>query len=103
MVGKPINLSYLVVGLHGLKIFEIRFGEKVHIVQGSNVKTIVCIEVQVADCLGFNFCLLSFFFLASSSSKTQVLISLVVVVVKVSSVLPLFFELKRRKKCEAKS
>ena len=38
MVGKPINLSYLVVGLHGLKIFEIRFGEKVHIVQGPNVK-----------------------------------------------------------------
>ena len=37
MVGKPINLSYLVNGLHGLKIFEIRFGGKVHIVQGSNV------------------------------------------------------------------
>ena len=38
MVGKPINLSYLVVGLKVLEIFEIRFGEKVHIVQGINVK-----------------------------------------------------------------
>ena len=36
-MGKPINLSYLVVGLHGLKIFEIKFGGKVHIVQGSIV------------------------------------------------------------------
>ena len=44
MVGKSINLSYLVVGLHGLKIFEIRFGEKVHIVQGSNVNSFLSIS-----------------------------------------------------------
>ena len=38
MVGGAIKLYYLVSELHGLKIFEIRFGKKVHIVQGCNVK-----------------------------------------------------------------
>ena len=38
MVGKPMNLSYLLVGIYGLKIFEIRFGEKVHAVSTAYVK-----------------------------------------------------------------
>ena len=33
-----MNLTYLLVGLYGLKIFEIRFGEKVHIVSTYYVK-----------------------------------------------------------------
>ena len=56
MVGKPINLSYLVVGLHGLKIFEIRFGEKVHIVQGSNVNYMKVHQIVIQWSLVWNDC-----------------------------------------------
>ena len=39
MVGGAIKISYLVSKSHGLKIFEIRFGEKVHAVNTFYVKS----------------------------------------------------------------